>query len=157
MESTFLFPKSRPSLFPPRPPRCGRSGKPRYSPAERAVWINDANHFIDVPQAVWDFTIGGYQVIDKYLKSRKARTLSLDEIENVENIINVLDFTIEQMGKIDAAYQTAFPSNRNKPFSYSTPFVAYPGGWSRNRVAPAIQPLRAEICSPTLARTRVRP
>ena len=83
-------------------------GKPRYSPTERAVWINDANHFTDVPQAVWDFTIGGYQVIDKYLKSRKGRTLSLDEIDNVENIVNVLDFTIEQMGKIDAAYSAAF-------------------------------------------------
>ena len=84
-------------------------GKPRYSPAERAVWINDANHFTNVPEAVWDFTIGGYQVIDKYLKSRKARSLSLDEIENVENIVNILDFTIEQMAKIDAAYGAAFP------------------------------------------------
>jgi predicted helicase len=83
--------------------------KPRYSPAERTVWINDANHFADVPQPVWDFTIGGYQVIDKYLKSRKGRTLTLDEIENVENIVNVLDFTIEQMGKIDTAYRIAFP------------------------------------------------
>lgn len=83
-------------------------GKPRYSPAEHAVWINDANHFIDVPQAVWEFTIGGYQVIDKYLKSRKGRTLSLDEIENVEKVVNILDFTIEQMGKIDEAYSKAF-------------------------------------------------
>jgi hypothetical protein len=85
-------------------------GKLRYSPAEQAVWINDANHFSNVRQAVWDFTIGGYQVIDKYLKSRKGRNLSLDEIENVENIVNILDFTIEQMGKIDQAYLTVFPA-----------------------------------------------
>jgi len=82
--------------------------KPRYSSAEHAVWINDTNHFVDVPQAVWDFTIGGYQVIDKYLKSRKGRTLSLDEIENVENVVNILDFTIGQMTKIDEAYAQAF-------------------------------------------------
>ena len=85
------------------------AGKVRYSPAERAVWINDINHFTDVPQAVWDFTIGGYQVIDKYLKSRKGRTLSLDEIENVERVVNVLDFTIEQMARIDAVYVGVFP------------------------------------------------
>lgn len=89
-------------------------GKPRYSPTERAVWINDANHFTNVPQAVWDFTIGGYQVIDKYLKSRKGRTLSLDEIENVENVVNILDFTIEQMSQIDDAYLEAFGEGHTK-------------------------------------------
>lgn len=82
--------------------------KPSYSPAERAVWINDSNFFADVPQAVWDFTIGGYQVVDKYLKSRKGRTLSLDEIENVESVINILDLTIDQMERIDARYRSAF-------------------------------------------------
>lgn len=84
-------------------------GKPRYSPAEGAVWINDSNHFTNVSQAVWDFTIGGYQVIDKYLKSRKGQTLSLDEIENVENVVNILEFTIEQMANIAIVFEKAFP------------------------------------------------
>jgi predicted AAA+ superfamily ATPase len=62
-----------------------------------------------VPPVVWDFHIGGYQVIDKYLKSRKGRTLTLDEIQNVENIVNVLAFTVQQMARIDEAYRSAFP------------------------------------------------
>jgi hypothetical protein len=53
----------------------------RYSEVEQAVWINKDQYFKPVPQNVWDFHIGGYQVLEKYLKSRKGRTLSLDEIK----------------------------------------------------------------------------
>lgn len=81
----------------------------RYSPQEQAIWINKTQYFKPVPQAVWDFHIGGYQVLDKYLKSRKGRELTLDEINHVAAVADSLDFTIEQMAKIDAAYKRAFP------------------------------------------------
>jgi predicted helicase len=81
----------------------------RYSPREQAVWINKTQHFKPVPQAVWEFHIGGYQVLDKYLKSRKSRVLSLDEIDHVGTVADSVDFTIDQMAAIDAAYQAAFP------------------------------------------------
>jgi hypothetical protein len=80
----------------------------RYDP-EQAVSINRAQGFVPVPQAVWDFHIGGYQVLDKYLKSRKGRALSLDEINHVSAVADALAFTIEQMEKIDEAYNAAFP------------------------------------------------
>ncbi len=81
----------------------------RYSPAEQAVFINKSQYFAPVPQPVWDFQIGGYQVLDKYLKSRKGRELSLDEITHVGAVADALAFTIEQMAKIDQAYLAAFP------------------------------------------------
>jgi hypothetical protein len=80
-----------------------------YSPEQQAVAINKTQVFKPVPQAVWEFHIGGYQVLDKYLKSRKGRVLSLDEINHVSAIADSLAFTIGQMAKIDAAYQAAFP------------------------------------------------
>jgi hypothetical protein len=61
-----------------------------------------------VPQAVWDFHIGGYQVLDKYLKSRKGRTLSLEEINHVGRVADSLAFTIDQMERIDGVYRAAF-------------------------------------------------
>ncbi|RIA55403.1 type ISP restriction/modification enzyme [Dichotomicrobium thermohalophilum] len=82
--------------------------RPRYAEAEQAIYINETQKFEPVPPEVWNFHIGGYQVMEKYLKDRKGRTLTLDEITNVENIANVLAFTIEQMEKIDAAYLAAF-------------------------------------------------
>jgi type I restriction-modification system DNA methylase subunit len=80
----------------------------RYAPTEQAVWINKTQFFKPVPQAVWEFHIGGYQVLDKYLKSRKGRALSLDEINHVGAIADSLAFTIDQMAKIDEAYKAAF-------------------------------------------------
>ena len=80
----------------------------RYSPEEQAIWINEIQFFKPVPQGVWDFHIGGYQVLDKYLKSRKGRKLSLDEINHVGAVADSLAFTIEQMAKIDEAYRAAF-------------------------------------------------
>jgi hypothetical protein len=81
----------------------------RYSPHEATVWINKSQGFANLPQAIWDFHIGGYQVIDKYLKSRKGRVLNLDEQTHVGNIAEALNFTIAQMAKIDAEYLKAFP------------------------------------------------
>jgi predicted helicase len=83
----------------------------RYSPQEQAVWINKTQHFAPVPEDVWTFHIGGYQVLDKYLKSRKGRVLSLDEIEHVSAVADALAFTIAQMAEIDAAYTAAFPGS----------------------------------------------
>ncbi len=82
----------------------------RYSVKEEAIHINEAQYFEPVPQAVWEFQVGGYQVLDKYLKSRKGRTLTLDEIGHVAKVADSLAFTIEQMAAIDAAYKSAFKS-----------------------------------------------
>lgn len=86
--------------------------KPTYAETDQSVLINKTQYFKPVPREVWEFHIGGYQVIDKYLKSRKGRTLSLDEIENVTNICNVLQFTIQRMAEIDVLYKEAFPDHR---------------------------------------------
>ncbi len=81
----------------------------RYAPTDQAISINKTQSFTPVPPEVWDFHIGGYQVLDKYLKSRKGRVLSLDEIEHVGAVADSLAFTIEQMTRIDEAYKAAFP------------------------------------------------
>lgn len=82
--------------------------RPQFSEAEQAIYINATQHFAPVPQEVWEFHIGGYQVLAKYLKDRKGRTLTLDEIANVENVANVLAYTISAMLKIDDGYNKAF-------------------------------------------------
>ncbi len=65
------------------------------------LYINKTQYFNNVPQDVYDFYIGGYRVLDKYLKDRKGKELITDEVENVEQTIRALAFTIEQMKKID--------------------------------------------------------
>ena len=79
--------------------------KPTCNDQSQRLNINKTQYFTPVPQDVWDFHIGGYQVLNQYLKARKGRTLSLDEIENVGNMVNVLRFTIDQMQRIDKCWK----------------------------------------------------
>ena len=66
------------------------------------VHINDTQHFAGVPEAAWNFHIGGYQPAQKYLKDRKDRKLTPDEIRHYQKIIVALVETAKIMQKIDA-------------------------------------------------------
>lgn len=66
------------------------------------LYINKTQYFNNIPQGVYDFYIGGYQVLEKYLKDRKERALGLLEVENIKSITGALAFTIDQMKKIDS-------------------------------------------------------
>jgi hypothetical protein len=57
--------------------------------------------FKGVPEDVWKFHIGGYQVCEKWLKDRKGRTLSEDDIEHYQKIVVALSETIRIMAQID--------------------------------------------------------
>jgi len=82
----------------PSPPGRGTEGEGFIR-----VWINNDQYFDNIPREVWDFYIGGYQVLKTWLTYRKRanRTLSNTEINTFKQIVNILDFTIKQMEKID--------------------------------------------------------
>ena len=73
--------------------------KPIYK--DGAVWINATQRFEGVPEAVWNFHIGGYQVCEKWLKDRKGRTLTSDDIVHYQRIVVALSETIRLMAEID--------------------------------------------------------
>jgi predicted helicase len=83
-------------------------GKPTYVEAEQSIRINDTQYFAHIPTAVWNFEIGAYKPIEKFLKSRKGRKLTLEEIENVTDVAKIIEFTIGQMECIDLIYQATF-------------------------------------------------
>ena len=66
-----------------------------------AVYINDTQFFADVPTSAWDFYIGGYQPAQKWLKDRKGRTLSFEDILHYQQIIVALTETARLMQEID--------------------------------------------------------
>ena len=57
--------------------------------------------FKGVPEQVWDFHIGGYQVCHKWLKDRKGRTLSDEDVAHYQKIVVALSETIHIMAEID--------------------------------------------------------
>ena len=46
-----------------------------------------------MPRIAWEFYIGGYQPAQKWLKDRKGRTLSFDDIRHYQKIIKILSET----------------------------------------------------------------
>ncbi|MGB6836393.1 MAG: type ISP restriction/modification enzyme [Dehalococcoidia bacterium] len=60
-------------------------------------------YFDGVPPEVWNFQVGGYQVCEKWLKDRRGRTLSYDDLAHYQKIIVALKETIRLMAEIDAA------------------------------------------------------
>lgn len=65
------------------------------------VWINNEQCFDCIPTEAWEMYIGGYQPAQKWLKDRKGRTLSYDDIQHYRRIISVLQETVRFMREID--------------------------------------------------------
>ncbi len=73
--------------------------KPEYK--DNKVYINRTQYFDNVPEVAWNFYIGGYQPAQKWLKDRKGRILSYDEILHYQKIIKALVLTNDIMQHID--------------------------------------------------------
>ena len=71
------------------------------------VWINDAQYFDAVPQAVWDMHIGGYRVAEKWLKDRRGRLLTYDDITHYQNVVAALARTLAIQTELDDAVDAA--------------------------------------------------
>ena len=99
----------------PKNPEVGRVGW-----SDGTVWLDAAktnareSHraikpgtfgFHGVPEEVWDFHIGGYQVCHKWLKDRKGRALTDEDIAHYQKIVVALNETIRVMGEIDAVIE----------------------------------------------------
>ncbi len=50
---------------------------------------------------VWEFQVGGYQVLGKWLKDRKGRTLSYEDIQHYQRVAVALERTMALMAQID--------------------------------------------------------
>ena len=79
-----------------------RVEKLRYEDAR--LFINKDQFFEDIELEVFEYQIGGYQVCEKWLKDRKDRKLSLDDIKHYCNIITAIKKTVEIQKIIDGMY-----------------------------------------------------
>ncbi len=66
--------------------------KPSHNEPDQRLYINHSAYFVGVSQEIYDYRIGGYCVLDKYLKSHKNEPCDFD---HVSNIIKVIARTIE--------------------------------------------------------------
>ena len=84
----------------------------KVSYSDQTVWIDKAKTrgFRGVPEEVWNFHIGSYQVCEKWLKDRQAkggknprpgRVLTDEDIDHYQKIVVALSETIRIMAEID--------------------------------------------------------
>ena len=83
-------------------PQTGNNIVRQIKREKSRVYINNTQYFARVPEVAWNFHIGGFQPAQKYLKDRKDRKLTPDEIEHYQKIIVALVETAKIMQKIDA-------------------------------------------------------
>ena len=77
-------------------------GYPKYvaqaeKPEKGKVHINKRQYFEGVAPSVWEFHVGGYQVCEKWLKDRRGRKLSYEDISLYQKITVALGETIRLM------------------------------------------------------------
>ena len=77
----------------------GVIAKVRYEDGK--VWINPAQHFTDVPEKVWEYEIGAYQVCEKWLKDRKGEILRHEDVRQYRAILVAIAETLQIMVEID--------------------------------------------------------
>jgi predicted helicase len=75
--------------------------KVSYDDNNQRVYINKAQYFEGVPPEIWNFHIGGYQVCQKWLKDRKGRELTYDDITHYQKVVGALKESIQLMAEID--------------------------------------------------------
>lgn len=68
------------------------------------IWINNDQKFTHVSEEIWNYYIGGYQVLSKWLKDRKGKRLSVDESKKYSQIVFAIKSTIEIQKEIDKLY-----------------------------------------------------
>ena len=74
-------------------------GYPKFTDGK--VWINETQAFENAPEVSWGFYIGGYQPAQKWLKDRRERALSFDDIRHYQSILKILAETDRLMKTID--------------------------------------------------------
>ena len=76
--------------------------KVEYNQKEKRIYINNDKYFDNVTSELWNYHIGGYQVLHKYLKERKERTI--DDPRHLCRVVTALSKTIEIQKQIDEIY-----------------------------------------------------
>ena len=87
------------------------------------VYLNAAAYWKNVPVRVWEYTIGGYQVIKKWLSYREkallGRSLTVEEARYITDVVRriaaILLLTTDLNASYDAVKGDCFgwPSDRN--------------------------------------------
>jgi hypothetical protein len=74
------------------------------------IYLNNTAYWKNIPPAVWEYTIGGYQVIKKWLSYRElsllGREMTTAEVREVTAMARRIAALVALQNALDASYQT---------------------------------------------------
>jgi hypothetical protein len=73
-----------------------------YLDTNKRVWINSEQFFDGISPEIWEFHIGGYPACYKWLKDRKGRKLTYDDVQHWQRIVVAVTETMRVMDEIDS-------------------------------------------------------
>jgi len=79
-------------------------GRPVYDEKKGRVYINETQYFEGVEREIWEYQIGGYPILYKWLKDRKGTKLSLGDIKHYCRVVTALEHTTKIQDEIDKLY-----------------------------------------------------
>jgi hypothetical protein len=79
------------------------SGYPKFEKGR--VSINPEQFFDAVPAVAWNLHIGGYQPAQKWLKDRRGRILSWEDVGHYQRIVKILAETDNIMREITFQFE----------------------------------------------------
>lgn len=82
-----------------------RVEKVTYDQNKTRVHINPEKWFAGIPLEVWEYQIGGYQVSEKWLKDRKGRQLSSEEVSHYARVVTAIAETISIQETLDELFK----------------------------------------------------
>ena len=93
--------------------------KINYDEKKQRIYINAEQYFAQVPSAIWNFYIGGYQVCQKWLKERKDRKLTNDETTiKILSLISLKPLKLCKTSIISLKTAAVFPLVCNDQYRY---------------------------------------
>lgn len=82
--------------------------------------INANKRIVGIPKEVWDYQIGGYQVLDKWFKSHKGEALTLGSFTHIENIVGLIAETCRIQNELRKIHQPGFTTDQLQLFVTSS-------------------------------------
>ncbi|MCA9242238.1 MAG: hypothetical protein KDA37_18635, partial [Planctomycetales bacterium] len=83
------------------------------------IHLNATTRWKDVPEDVWKYTLGGYQVLKKWLSYREAsllgRALTADEARDFTHNVRRIAAILALSPELDAHYRTCAGGSPTKP------------------------------------------
>lgn len=69
----------------------------RYEDESQQLWINDTQYIGNVTKDMWNYRIGGYQVAEKWLKDRRGRELSAEDLRHIQTVLTAIKTALDEI------------------------------------------------------------